>query len=353
MLNGIGIILSLPLLIFGGRVISRTGKVPLLAASAVFFVIVGVGFIFAPRTFLVFALLMLIRSQAFAMLDLSANALAMDAERAARRHVMSPLHAGYSAGAVIGAALTASIFAAGGSFEAVYVIVIIVFVLTLLVPALVRYQDRLDEPASMGGGDTVSLTGFRDPTIRLAALMTGLAFAGEMLISEWVAIYLRDVRGFSGSVGAVAVAAYGVALMVGRIVNGPVVVRMGLKPSFQVQGVLTVIGGILVIAGGPAWVAIAGAFVAGFGLAGVGPSGLSLAGKAMPASPGAAAGLTLLGGYLGLAVAPLLGGFFASVASTRLTLACVAAAGIGILVAARAVQDDGDRQRSSVAAQGS
>jgi len=87
-----------------------------------------------------------------------------------------------------------------------------------------------------------------------------------------------------------------------------------------------------------------GAFVAGFGLAGVGPSGLSLAGKALPSAPGAAAGLTLLGGYIGLAVAPLLGGLFASVASTQITLACVAAAGVGILLASLAVRDEHTRR---------
>ena len=100
------------------------------------------------------------------------------------------------------------------------------------------------------------------------------------------------------------------------------------------------IGAFLVILGGPAVVALTGAFIAGFGLAGVGPSGLSLAGKAMPSAPGAAAGLTLLGGYIGLALAPLLGGLFAAVASTRVTLGCVAVAGVGVVLASLAVQRD-------------
>jgi MFS family permease len=178
--------------------------------------------------------------------------------------------------------------------------------------------------------------------------MTGLSFAGEVLIAEWIAIYLRDERGFSGSTGALAVTSYGVALMLGRLVNGPIVNRLGLKPSFQLQGVLTIIGGVLVVTNGPAMIALVGAFIAGFGLAGVGPSGLSLAGKAWPNAPGAAAGLTLLGGYLGLAAAPLLGGLFASVASTRVTLACVAAAGVGILVASFAVRTDDQSSSSSM-----
>jgi fucose permease len=298
--------------------------------------------------FAVFAVLMVIRGLSFAVIDLSANALAMDAERAAKRHVMSPLHAGYSAGTIVGAAMTALLFAAGSSYKAVYLIVIAIFVGIFLAPALVGFRDRIAEAGNEGADESVSLSGFRDPTIRLAAIMTGLSFAGEVLIAEWVAIYLREERGLSSSTGALAVTMYGVALMVGRIVNGPFVNKLGLKPSFQLQGVLTMLGGVLIVAGGPTAVALIGAFIAGFGLAGVGPSGLSLAGKAMPSAPGAAAGLTLLGGYVGLAVAPLLGGLFASVASTRLTLACVAAAGVGILLASFAVRADAHSSSSSV-----
>jgi fucose permease len=347
LLNGIAIVLSLPILVYGGKVIARFGKIPLLMASAAGFVIFAAGFVFAPRAFAIFAVLMVIRGLSFAVIDLSANALAMDAERVAKKHVMSPLHAGYSAGTIVGAAMTALLFSAGTSFKAVYLIVIAIFVAIFLAPALVGFRDRLARTDGDGAEEAVSLSGFRDPTIRLAAIMTGLAFAGEVLIAEWVAIYLRDERDFSSSIGALAVTCYGVALMVGRIINGPFVNRLGLRPSFVLQGALTVAGGLLVVAGGPAIVPLAGAFVAGFGLAGVGPSGLSLAGKAMPSAPGAAAGLTLLGGYVGLAAAPLLGGLFASVASTRITLACVAAAGVGILLASFAVHDETHSSSSS------
>jgi predicted MFS family arabinose efflux permease len=339
LLNGIGVLLSLPLLIYGGRVTARIGKIPLLVAAAAGMIVVGLGFMFAPRAFFVFAVLLLIRGLAFASLDLSANALAMDAERVAKKHIMSPLHAGYSAGAVAGAGMAALLFAADFSFKSIYLIAVVIFLGIGLAPALVGFKDRLGQPAG-SESEAVSLTGFRDPTIRLAAAMTGLSFAGEVLIAEWVAIYLRDERGFSGSIGALAVTSYGIALMVGRLINGPIVNRMGLKPSFQLQGILTIVGGLLIVTNGPAALALTGAFIAGFGLAGVGPSGLSLAGKAWPNAPGAASGLTLLGGYLGLAAAPLLGGLFASVASTRVTLACVAAVGVGILIASFAVRDD-------------
>jgi len=223
LLNGLGLVLSLPLFIFGGRIIGRVGKIPLLMAASAGFVIFALGFVVAPRALAVFAILMIIRGLSFATVDLSANALAMDAERVAQKHVMSPLHAGYSAGTIAGAGIAAILFAGGATFKAVYLLVIALFMLIFVSPVLVGFRDRLAAPVDPKGASSVSLSGFRDPTIRVAAVMTGLSFGGEVLIAEWVAIYLRDERGFSSSTGALAVTSYGLALMIGRIINGPFV----------------------------------------------------------------------------------------------------------------------------------
>ena len=149
---------------------------------------------------------------------------------------MSPLHAGYSAGTIVGAAMTALLFSAGSSFKAVYLILIAIFIGIFLAPALVGFRDRLAEPSTDSSEEGVSLSGFRDPTIRLAAIMTGLSFGGEVLIAEWIAIYLRDERGLSSSTGALAVTSYGVALMVGRIINGPFVNKLGLDRASSSRG---------------------------------------------------------------------------------------------------------------------
>ncbi len=203
LLNGLGILISLPLLVFGGKVINRAGKIPLLMASAAGFIIFAAGFVYAPRAFLVFAFLMIIRGLSYATIDLSANALAMDAERVAKKHIMSPLHAGYSAGTILGAGMAALLFSAGSSFKTVYLIVAAIFIAIFLAPALVGFRDKLAAPSTSAEESTVSLAGFKDSTIRVAAIMAGLSFGGEVLIAEWIAIYLRDERGFSSSTGRV------------------------------------------------------------------------------------------------------------------------------------------------------
>jgi hypothetical protein len=89
---------------------------------------------------------------------------------------------------------------------------------------------------------------------------------------------------------------------------------------------------------------VLGCAVAGLGLAGVAPTTLSLAGKAVPEASGAASGAALLGGYGGLAINPFFAGAVASLVSVRLVLAGVLVAGAVVFASAvrlRAIVHDG------------
>ena len=133
-------------------------------------------------------------------------------------------------------AMTALLFSADFGFKSVYLIVVVIFIGIAIAPALVGFRDRLADKQPITAAEAVSLSGFRDPTIRLAAIMTGLSFAGEVLIAEWIAIYLRDERGFSRQhrrAGGHLLwrRAHGRAAGQWSVVN-----RLGLKPSFQLAG---------------------------------------------------------------------------------------------------------------------
>ena len=156
--------------------------------------------------------------------------------------------------------------------------------------------------------------------MRAFAILTGVAFCGEMLIAQWIGIYLRDERGYAEGSGALAVILLSAAMFAGRLLNGPATVKAGARRALTIQGSLMTAGAIGIVAlNGPVPIAIA-CGVAGLGLAGVGPTALSLAGKAVPDSSGAASGAALIGGYVGLAITPFIAGFVASVASVRTVL---------------------------------
>jgi MFS family permease len=324
--------LSFPVLLFGGRLSEVLGILRVLLIAFAGFVIMSLGFAFVGKGVAVFGILMVIRGLAVALLDLGANAVTMDLERVSRRHLMSQLHAAFSGGTIAGAAMVSALFIADFGFRAAYLVVALCFVSVSCMPLGFSRSYPLQRQDHSARSEAIAFTGLKSPDIRLTAVLAALAFGGETLIAEWSAIYLRDERDLSGSVTALAIGAFGSAMLVGRLCNGPVIQRFGLRRSVAIQGSLGGAGGALIILGGPAVVALFGAFLAGLGFAGVAPTALSLAGKAMPHAAASAAGLTLFGGYTGLALAPVLGGVAASAVSTRLTLSGVAIAGVAVLL---------------------
>ena len=197
----------------------------------------------------------------------------------------------------------------------------------------------IDRNRDRGRGRAVSVQRFRvafqSPTIRLCTLLTGLSFAGEIIIADWTSLYLREDRGRSGVFAAACIVAFGVAMLIGRLINGPMIRALGVSRATMVQGLIAASGGALVVLEVADAVPMIGCALAGLGLAGVGPTALSVAGISLPEDAGSAAGLTLAGGYVGLAGAPVVSGLIADTVSTRTTLSMVALLGLGVIVAAR------------------
>jgi fucose permease len=340
LLSGFGLAVSFPILIFGGRLAGRFDKRSLLAVSFGGMGLASLGPLTGAGGLVVFAPCLVLRASSVTLLDLSNNALAMDYEQAAKRRIMSPLHAGFSGGTILGAGTVWVALAAGGGFRAVYLGLAVAFGLAALWALRVRRTVQLPELQTVER-DTATQTFslLRRPDVRWFAAITGLAFGGEALISQWAGIYLRDERGFTARVGVFAIAAYGLAMFVGRLANGPITARIGDRRAILVQGGTTVLGGVLIASGGPAAVAVFGCGLAGLGLAGTGPTALSMAGAAVPSATGAASGATLAGGYVGFAGAPALAGLVASLFSVRIVMGGVAVAGLLVVAMALRVPD--------------
>jgi predicted MFS family arabinose efflux permease len=340
LLSGFGLAVSFPILLFGGRLTERFDKRSLLAVSFLGMGVACLGLLTGAGGIVVFAVSLTLRASSITLLDLSNNALAMDYEQATDRRIMSPLHAGFSGGTMLGAGIVWVALAAGGGFGVVYLGLAIVFVLAVAGTVQVRRTLRLPYLRSTEReAPAVALSLLRRRDVRWFAAITGLAFGGEALISQWAGIYLRDERGFSARIGVFAIAAYGLAMFVGRLSNGPLIARLGDRGAILVQGGTTLLGGVLIASGGPAAIAVLGCGIAGLGLAGTGPTALSMAGAAVPSATGAASGATLAGGYLGFAGAPALAGIVASLFSARVVMGGVALAGLLVVVMALRVPE--------------
>lgn len=332
--SGVGIILAFPVLLAAGWLTHRFDKRSLVAASLLFLVLFCGGLAAGWTGVVTFGLLMLVRGVGITLVDLSVNALAMDYEWAADRHIMSPLHAGFSAGNIIGALVVSAVFSLGGDFRSAYATLAVFFLVLAVAAVVMRMGPPLPTAPADPAASKLQLGLARRGDIRLYAIICALCFGGEALVAEWLALFLKEDRGLEGRWAVLSISAFGVAMLAGRIGNGPFTMKVGPRRATALQGVLVFAGGVLMVAGGPGWLAVAGTALAGLGFSGMAPMALSLAGAAVPAATGAAAGLALTGGYLGSALAPFMGGLVSTAFSVRATMFGVAISGLAVALLA-------------------
>jgi MFS family permease len=333
-------IASFPVLLFGGRIADRFDKRSVLMVALAVAVVPALGMIFGSGV-AVFALLMIMLNLGVTALDLSNNALAMDFERATRKHVMGPLHASFSVGTLVGPLIVWVVLRTGGDYRAMYALIAIMFAsLALFALKSLKAPSLPSLPPEHGQSPLHALHLLRSAAVRDLAIITGISFASELLIAQWVGIFFEDERSYSSTVTVVALSLNGGAMAIGRFGNGPFTAKLGAKRALLIQGALTLMGGVLLVTSTSPAIAAIGCGVAGLGLAGMAPTTLSLVGLANPTAPGAAAGAVLFMGYAGIAIAPFIAGLISTYASTRVALIGIALGGLAVAFISRRVAVD-------------
>lgn len=261
--------------------------------------------------------------------DVAQNAQGVEVERRAGRAIFSSMHAAFSFGGLIGAALGAGAAAldlsAGANFA-------IVGATTILIGGAVSGALIPDGPPAAGHDDASQAA---DGTARSARAhvwaLRALAFCAlfcEGAAMDWSAVHLRDI-GATTAVAALGYGAFSVAMAAGRLRGDALVERLGPVTLARRGGLIA--GGAMavsLIVGIPA-VGLLAYVAIGSGLSVIIPLIFRAA-----ASTGADAGVALAGvtttGYLGLLSGPPIIGAVASVTSVpgALVLAVVAAAAV-------------------------
>lgn len=329
---GLGAFAVLPVLLLGGRLTSRLGSSQMLALGAALLVLVALALITLagwPALLLIFV----VRGVGVSLLDLGSNTIAMEIEQATKRHVMGFVHAGFSGGVAFGALLALGIYAFGLPHQAVYVFVA-ALIAALMLPAA-RQAARVGRPTRERREvipRTLSLTAFRSRIVQLSGVSNGFAFGVELLISQWVAAYLRSDQGSSAEASVAAVLLFSVTMLIGRLTNGLLTRRVAPELLLVAQGGLVAVGGLLIVASSSLPLTLGGCVIAGLGIAGIVPTVLSLAAAHADGAAGDTAGASLIGGYLGALIIPVLASGLTSAFSLRAGVSLVPVGGI-VLVA--------------------
>jgi predicted MFS family arabinose efflux permease len=292
---GVGSLISMPI---AGMLIARHGSRDVMRATAVLF---GASVALLPLSWSLLSLwcALVLFGAASGALDVAMNSHGVAVEHAYGRPILSSLHAAFSAGALVGAALGA--LAAGRGLDARVHLALVAAL--ILVSALVTARFLLPADADRGSaGQRLTL---RIPRQLVVVGIVGfLCLLAEGAASDWSAVYLAGPLGASPGAAAIGFAGFAGAMMLGRIAGDRLVIALGEVAVVRAGAVLGAVGMTVGLVAGDTAIAIVAFACLGAGLAGIVPVVLRAAGTHpdVPAGIGLAAVSTA--GYTGFLLGP-------------------------------------------------
>ena len=317
---GIGSLLTMPL---SGAAAVRFGcRKTLTVAATVFALLLLVlcqvdNMVLAAVSLLVFGAMM-------GCIDVVINIQAVLVEKAAKRRLMSGMHALWSVGGFIGAGLFGIWVGTLGLTPLISTCIAV----GIMLLTLAFFACHLLPFGGEGGGAMVAIP---RGIVAFVGVVACIAFLMEGAIMDWSGVFLTTVRGFDLSLAGMGFTVFSAAMLVMRLLGDVTVQRLGQKPVVVGGSLLAFLGFLLVIFAPGSLLLYIGFFAIGIGSANIVPVFFSLLGKQqdMPISMAVPAVSTL--GYLGILMGPAAIGFLAHQTSLYAAFGLLAA-----LVAAQA-----------------
>jgi MFS family permease len=268
-------------------------------------------------------------------LDVAMNTQGTSIEKHAGRLILSSLHAGFSAGGLLGALIGAAAAAADLDVR-VHLALVGAIALAIGLP-MTRDLLPADADAAPEGPS------FARPSRALWALGI-LAFCcllAEGAAADWSAVYVEDALDAPAGQAALAFAAFSATMTLGRLAGDRLAGAFGSVRLLRVCGLVAGAG-----IGGALLLAMPGAAIVGFGLLGAGLSVVvPIVFRSAASVPGAAAGPSLAAvstlGYLGFLAGPPIVGGLAEVTSLPAALSVVVVCAAATAALAGATRDAG------------
>lgn len=257
--------------------------------------------------------------------DVAMNAQGVAVERRYGRSIMASFHAGWSLGAMAGAAL-GGVIAELGVAPGPHLLGI---GLTLTVSGLIALRWLL--PSSVDVSVRQERTSLL-PRVPGAVLLLGvIGFCGllsEGAMADWSAIYLSEVVGVGPGLAAAGYTVFQVAMTVGRLSGDRLTDKLGAVLVVRGGGLLAAFGLTTALVLPDPISTLAGFVVVGLGLSLIAPLVYSTAGRAPGVEPGSAIAATTTICISGFLVGPPLIGIAAGVVTLRGALGLV----VGLLL---------------------
>lgn len=289
--GGLGSLLAMP---FTGRLVDRFGTKRVVAVSIVLACAGWSSLAFVPNPWLMGVALVLTGAPV-GIWDVAMNVQGSQVERLRGRSLMPFFHAAFSAGTVVGAGSGALAAYLGYGLMQLPVIGAVAMVIGLVsvrhfMPDQSTDAEEADQRAEAEVLDVPPTDGpdvGRQPPARRGVssleIMIGVVCLGGALAegsaNDWLAILLVDVQGAPGAVGALALTAFNLAMMTGRLLGSPAIDRFGRERVVQAGGLLAILGILLASQVPSLPVALLGGLIWGLGVSTIFPAAISAAGE--------------------------------------------------------------------------
>jgi len=266
------------------------------------------------------------------MADVVMNALGIGVEERKGKSIMSGLHGMWSLGTLVGAGIGVPAAHAGldarihlGAMSAL--LLLVGFLACARAPDLHPAADEQAPPR------------FAAPP-RAALAIGAIGFCGTFAeggVSDWCAVYLRDITHASPATAALAYTTFSATMVGTRLLGDLAVRRLGPVATLRTGGVVATAGGALVVLAHSAAPAIVGFALMGVGVATVVPLCFGAAGRRGPVPSQAIAGVATVTYTSGL-IAPAAIGFIAGASSLTVSFGLVTLLALGLVLGAGVVR---------------
>jgi MFS family permease len=259
---------------------------------------------------------MLCAGMASGLLDVTMNARVSELEAASGKTLMNANHAmfsvGYAASALATGAMREMAFSPSMVFACVGVVALVLSFATRMAPL------AEEEDSSAGGVMPVF-------TVVLCGAIVLIAFMSEAAVEAWSALHVERTLGGGAAEGALGPAMLGFTMAVGRFGGQAVSEWLSDTSVIFWAAIMAAVGALIAASASEPLIAYLGFGVLGLGVSVIGPIGLAIVGRLVPANVRTKAiSRTAVIGFMGFFLAPAIMGSISQVYGLRVAFAAIA-----------------------------
>jgi len=315
----LGALLALPV---AGWVVQRLGSKQ-ASVGSIFLYIVLLFLISKAHSVLSISIILFLFGIIGNFANIAMNTQGLSVQHQLKKPILSGLHAMWSLGAFLAAAITGWTMSAGWSMEMHFGVISIAAAVVALFFSFSLIKDAAGEHPQ-------KVFALPNRGLLLMGFICFCVAMSEGAMADWSSLYYRQVVHELSKVSTVGYTAFALCMALGRFFGDRLLQAFGYSTVLKMNGILVCIGMSLALAINSPGAVIIGFALVGLGVSSVIPIVYMLSAKSKSMAPSAAIAAVSSIGFMGFLFGPPIIGFIAQETGLRLALSIVAFLGMMI-----------------------